>query len=1161
MIRRLLGGTLAVQFGLVALLVGVLGVLEVGPAAAAPDRRMTPEVWAKLLDRSLPVRDDGSSGLQRGRLNREKAPNRLNAILLMCDFSDSLMLGRYGEVSGDFPPPMQRERYYAAHDSLYFDHLLSYVADYFFTVSDGRFDFRFTINPETVNLPEPMSFYGDHPEQGEQKVLLAAEVIGRLDDDIAFEDYDTILIVHAGAGEETDVLGNSPEQIYSTFLSPEDFRQAVEDEILDVPYIVHDGAPEGEGIDQVLVLPETEYQDRIGDTWDGHFGSLGVYCFEVGLRLGMLSLSDLTPSGRPDSQGIGQYGLMGYGLYTGIGMIPPHPCPLNKLLMGWVDPVPLDPLAGGTHELEHWLGDGGGTRVYRVDATGQEYWLLEYRLQDPDGNRAFSFPDDKNGNHVYDFWDASTEDHRPVVGEFFDADFDSLERPRGSEWDFAMSENNARVLGELGFGSGVYVWHIDEGVIRDTFDSPTNLFNADPLHKAVDLEEADGIQDLDSAIPTSYWLGSDDDSFRADGNTIFGPDTRPSTGTSFGARTGIVFSDFGEVFVGLTDDTLYVDDTVTPPLVLTGIEYAKTTTFDLASEFGSAVGPAVAVRRELPPGTDLRGSHLLVVDLDAGPQDGCSPEGPAEIVAASRTGEVYVLDADLQDYLDLDGDAGQVSAFATGTRDGEPVRWNLPAAAGDIDGDGAPEIVLSSGSGVFAFDPDGSSVASPLLGSTGLYADVSGCELPPVLVPADWDGEYCAFEEALVCIVAVEAGASRLEFYGGPEGDLIDSLELGAGRVAAPPVFADGRIFTAVDDTVAGTARLMLSRNGDLLPIAPQGVSSVDLGIRPGPFPISIAWAEPDLAEDSQIAVHVPGRDGQTVTVLFEPGYLAVAETFLWKRDLVPLSPLAPGGAFVGAGLLGRAGHYGHWLDGWPRLPRESIEASPDSCAGSPLVATIPDSDLPLRQYLFPVRDGRIFGLGTQGESAPYWPVGGPARSAGTPATGPIIGAGSGDLVAAGTFRRITGLDGAAAELEGADVSMIYLWQDVLGADALWPMWGGSPWRNGSYDRNASIAPPFVAAGTGLVPGSLSCYPNPLVSGPLYVRGSMRSPGRARAYIYNLEGEEVVRTEWEPVSTADPFSLEVDIAQAATGLYLCRLEVADEAGGVESSVIQFAVVH
>lgn len=121
----------------------------------------------------------------------------------------------------------------------------------------------------------------------------------------------------------------------------------------------------------------------------------------------MLSLSDFTPAGRPDSQGVGQYDLMGYGLFVGLGYLPPQPGPFNKLLMGWLDPESADPDIGGTVTLLPAAG-AHGLACARIDITGQEYWLAEYRLQDPNGDRRFSFPGDLNGNGFPDFWDADS---------------------------------------------------------------------------------------------------------------------------------------------------------------------------------------------------------------------------------------------------------------------------------------------------------------------------------------------------------------------------------------------------------------------------------------------------------------------------------------------------------------------------------------------------------------------------------------------------------------------------------------------------------------------------------------------------------------------------------------------------------------------------------
>ncbi|MBU8871477.1 MAG: hypothetical protein KOO60_11485 [Gemmatimonadales bacterium] len=1124
------------------------------------------EAWTLLMKQSLPLRDDGSGVLQRARLGMKKAPSELNAILVMCDFSDSLMLGRHGVLEGDFPPAAQKERFYSAHDALYFDHQLSILADYFATVSGGRFEFIFTIHPRTVNLPEPMGYYGNHPEHGEQKIKLVAAVIDSLDSEIDFQEYDTVMVVHAGAGEETDILGDSPEQIYSSFLSREDFEEAVDEGILDDPYIPYEGYEEGmPRIDQVLLLPETEYQDPYGATWDGHFGSLGVYCFEVGLRLGMLSLSDFTPAGRPDSQGIGQYGLMGYGLFTAIGMIPPHPCVFNKYLMGWVDPVDLDPLVHAEHEMFPSRGSAGPGTVYRVSLTGQEYWLLEYRLQDPDGDRAFSFEGDLNGNHVYDYWDADAPDNRPYPGVDFDSKTDILERPLDGEWDFAMSENASRKFGELGFGSGVYIWHIDEGRIREVFDSPTNLFNSDPHLKSVDLEEADGIQDLDSAEPTSYWLGSDDDSYRAEGVDTFGPDTKPSTVTSRGSRTGIVFSEFSQVNLGFTDEVVSRDLTVVPAQDLMGIVYADKISFTLNSEFSGVGGPDVKARRELPSGVGLRGSHVLIADLDAeAGNGGCDNSGQAEIVLAGESGEVYVLDYDLDEYLDQDQDSSKISPFVEGTRNGEKVQWNLPPAVGDLDGDGAPEIVLTTEDGLFAFNPDGTPVRDAEAGAIGLYVDLPECGLPPVLIPSDGEGLFCITEAVDACVVVQENETNHLRLYhglhGDPAEDLVKEFVLGPGVVPSPPVFAEGFLLVVMDNANEGQGRLLVIDMKTAIP-GDAVVWSVDLGIQPGPFPVSFSLVEPDLGQDSPLAVQISGRNHSGEAVIFEAGFSDVRGHYNWQNGLTIHSPLTPGGAFVGDGFLGRAGHSGHWVDGWPRVPLSTVSPQDDSCAGGPLVVRFSGSDIPLWQYLFPVLDGRIFGMEPTGESIPFWPLGGPAQTAGTPAVGSVCGVGTGDLVAIGTFERIMGLDSDAGSLSGEDISSIFLWENVVNVESLWPMWGGSPWRNGSYDMAISATSPIVEKGSGLVSGSHFCYPSPLNSGPLYVRGTLHSHGRARVFVYNLEGQEITRTEWEGVSSLDPFSIGVDLGQAVTGLYLCRLEVEVDQGGTESSVMQFAIVR
>ncbi len=1096
------------------------------------------DLLSRLAGTTLNLRNDGNTVDQRKLLGGGKAPAELHAIVVMCDFSDSLMLGRYGTVPGDFPLPRQSEIYYAAHDSVYFDHLLGDVTEYFRSISDGQFTFSVTILPQVVNLPEPMWFYGDHPDEGDQPVLLARDVVARLVDEIDFSSYDTMVLIHAGAGQETDILGDSPEQIFSTYLDPQDFSAAVEEGILTEPWLAGEDFGGNGGLDHVLLLPETEYQDPVGG-YGGYFGSLGVYCFEVGLRLGMLSLSDFTPAGRPDSQGIGEFGLMGYGLFVGLGWIPPEPCAFNKVLMGWLEPQNVDPHLGGVYGVTPIENEIGPTPAVRVDISGQEYWLLEYRLQDPDANGIFSFSGDLNNDNIPDFFDADSELGNGIPTGFFDPETDTREQLTDAEWDFFMSENSARAPGVKGAGSGVYVWHVDEGVIRDVFNAESNLFNADATHKAVDLEEADGIQDLDSNIPSEFILGGDDDSFRGEGNHEFGPFTRPGTETATGAFTGVTIGDFSNV----------VADTVG------GLVYADVIAFTVSMQNSGNSGPALAAKLTLPVGVDLRGSHVLVGDLDGGATTD-------EIILAGHAGEVYALDGDLHEYIDADGDPQTVVPLAIGTWGSEPVTWNLPPAMGDLDGDGLPEIILTASHGIYAFHGDGSPLVDGDENNFGLFQELPSCSLPPVLTPlnATSDWRNTVSQQVVVNVVIGENGRQYLRQYGA-SGDVAGAdVELGAGRVVAPPVLDEGHFLvmaridtSSVDPYQLDIVDLSIGGGGKMA----AEHTAYPLLLEPGLWPVMTGIAEVDEQGEPLIYVMVPGADEEGETLFFRGLDSPSTAPVFWSREVTVDSPLAPGGGFVGLDLVARVGHGGDWLDGWP----VRIEASGSiASSGGPLVSQLAGSDSQGSQTLFPLRDGRILALGAKGETCKGWPLAGPAICAGTPGLGNLRGGNRLDLVSVGTFDRITGLTGDAEALEGEPVSTIMVWEDVAEVEAAWPMYGGGIWRNGSYDRSAYTVLSPAESGRGLVSGSHSCYPNPLREGNLFVRGETRAPGRARAFVYNLEGELVVTSNWKNIVAGDPFSLEVSLGDAVTGMYFCRLAV-ETGGEAEFSVVTFAIVR
>jgi len=1057
----------------------LLVAVAAGHGATPPEaaRRLPAPVRELLLQRAQRLLADGEPLQQQRRLAGEKAPATLQVVVLLCEFADSLF---YGHSLPDAPASTQSDFYYAAHDSLYYVHQFQDVADYYEAVSGGAFRLEATVAGGFLRLPQPMAWYGNDPERGEQSFLLARDAVALADPAIDFSRYDTVVLVHAGAGEETDILGDSPEQIYSSYLSPSDFAQAASDTILPEPYLATDDTTatgEPVRLRHVLILPENEFQDPVAG-YGGYFGSLGVYCFEIGLRLGMLSLSDFTPPGRPDSQGIGEFGLMGYGLFVGAGYVPDHPCAFNKMLMGWLAPYEVDPAADAVWTL-HPAESPGDSTLARISLGPSEYWLLEYRLQDPDGNRIFSFPGDLNGNNIPDFYDADSALGDGTPTGFFDPATDTRERLAGGEFDFFMSENSARAPGVKGAGSGIYIWHVDEGVVREAFAAAENLFNADPRRKAVDLEEADGIADLDRRIPTPYLLGGDDDAFRGEGNDTFAPWSDPGTESAGGAWTGIVVDRISPVVVDSAAAAPDGEGTV--------IRYADRMTFHCGTAAPDGTAPAPAGRVVLD-GVDLGGSHLVAADLDV------PPDGSLEIVACGDGGRIYVWRADLSPWPAAAPD-GLLAIARTAT--GAAPRWNPPAAVTDVDGDGMPEIVVTAADGLYAFRVDsGDELADGDLDpvSAGLLWPLAGCRWPALV--AD-DG-----------VVAVEdvVGASRLVVYRWDEGGLPLDLPAEADSAAAPAVVWQG-------------ALVVPARGG-----AEDGLALVGDG--------APRW----LPLPGRLAGWRPVGAGERLLVQLTAGAALVAPdgevtTAGWPQAVPPAGPVAPGFAYRGDDVFVLAGLSGAPATGWPYRPRTSLRTGWGAAAPDVVSAVTAAGE---RILVFPCRDGRLYLLDGRGRALPGSPLAGPGETAGTALLLDLDGDGSLELAAAGALWRAAGA--AADSLPGVPVSEVRVWDLGTGGTPVWPMWGGDP-------RHAVLGPapgPSVP-GDGLLVGGVVCYPAPLAGERLHVRVEVGRACRLQAVLYDLEGEEVRRSPVLEIPGAGPAEIVLPVGDIAPGPYLCRL--------------------
>lgn len=247
----------------------------------------------------------------------------------------------------------------------YFQGLVSSARSYFNTVSYNQLTVNFTVDPTIYTLTNTMDYYGAPAGGLTSGDAWAANQLGggigwliwnaidAADSNNNYAAYDSIMIYHAGAGEESDVLNNSANDIWSARWSG--FAKATAD---------------GVTITAAIIVPETEIQDGF------NFSSLGVTCHEYGHELGLPDLYDTKPV--PTSEGIGSWGLMGSGNWNGPGQngsSPAHPCAWSKVHLGWVTPILLIASQKGI-----LLPQAETNPVaFRVNVGLNEYFLIENR--------------------------------------------------------------------------------------------------------------------------------------------------------------------------------------------------------------------------------------------------------------------------------------------------------------------------------------------------------------------------------------------------------------------------------------------------------------------------------------------------------------------------------------------------------------------------------------------------------------------------------------------------------------------------------------------------------------------------------------------------------------------------------------------------------------
>jgi M6 family metalloprotease-like protein len=559
------------------------------------------------------------------------------------------------------------------HNKGFYDLHLEALANYYSTVSEGRVELTFKVFPQepdsSYRLPRTMIDYGSGRSQEAQDrklvelfrdaVALADSVEGgHLD----FGDYQSFLVIHAGAGKETSGALND---IPSAYLSMEDLEQYIGG-----PIEVGDGSQ----IQNGWIVPES-----VG--FRGNGGLNGLMAKMFGHQLGLPVLSNLK-DGLP---ALGGWSLMDVGDMnyspalavrdsTGavrdssivVGFVPCHPMAWAKGTLGWTEPLVVR--RDTTVQLAAAHIASGIPKVVKVLLNAQEHFLLENR-----------------------------EAHYSGKGLPDGVTFSNLEDSSGV-W-MAVANYDAFIP-----GSGIFIYHIDEQVIEQ--GRATHQINADPMHRGIDLEEADGGEDIGNPhrVYADWehpdWDGIDGepgDAFFLGGQPLFGPDTTPSSETYGGADSGVRIE-----VLSLPGDTMEVK--------ITFERNASGWPRKIAGTFGE----------HAPLWSDLDG------------------DGAGELVVLSDSGEVFVRHGDGTPFFAGNSDGWFASTGGAACSG---------AASADLDGDGFQEIVVAcADSSIICWRP----VDEDADGAADLFSRV-GIGFPVTSGPivADLDGDPAELEIAI----------------------------------------------------------------------------------------------------------------------------------------------------------------------------------------------------------------------------------------------------------------------------------------------------------------------------------------------------------------------------------------------------------------------------
>lgn len=443
------------------------------------------------------------------------------------------------------------------HDKAYFQSHLLFAKNYFNKVSKGKLVVEYLVLPDTFSVSKTMRNYSPPSNSTDFTPLadFATEVWQKADQlypGFNFNEFNLFTIFHAGVGRDISLPGSlgNERDLPSLYLSLKAFKNIYGENF--------EGIPVSNGnfkITNSTILPETESREinLFGSTLLFEITINGLIAASIASHLGLPDLFD-TNTGL---SAIGRFGLMdGQSIFAYNGIFPPQPSAWEKIFLGWEQPVVINPLPGLFNLVltASAVSTASDAVIYKIPINSSEYFLIENRIRDANSDGA-KITYILNGQTFTKTFLKDTLGFRSssvdsVDGVVIDVD----------EFDWAVP------------GNGIVIWHIDERVINEKIAE--NKINTDKNRRGVDVEEADGIQDIGEKFTTIFGdvvigEGSAEDFWHA-GNPAklfknkFSKDTRPNSRSNSGANSLITIYDFSPIYNNMQFKLTFGDSIIKP---------------------------------------------------------------------------------------------------------------------------------------------------------------------------------------------------------------------------------------------------------------------------------------------------------------------------------------------------------------------------------------------------------------------------------------------------------------------------------------------------------------------------------------------------------------------------------------------------------------------